>query len=89
MGKWVPPASWMDLYNSQRLLPYPSPERLAITKEMEIIMRDEWLPISIVNMIPAMQVHWDFVQNYNLVGVPPNYDNEKWEQVWCTGGKCE
>jgi peptide/nickel transport system substrate-binding protein len=88
LGKWQAPQNWMDLYDKQKMLDFPSAERLDIIKQMEVIMRDEWLPTSLINFPPIHMLRWPYMQDYHWVGVPPCYNNQKWERVWCLEGRC-
>lgn len=64
---WTPPQNWLDLFEkSKRTL--PGPELNAIWKEMDRVMREEWIP-----SVPAYRtsgsnvISWPYVKDFNAM----------------------
>lgn len=78
---WTPPDNWMQLLDKAKVTP-PGPERNEVFKEMDRIMREEWVPLVPLHSFGRLGVmRWNYVRDfYPLPG--GLFQHYKIERVW-------
>lgn len=78
---WTPPENWIKLLDKARVTS-PGPERNDIFKEMDRIMREEWVPLVPLHSFGRLGVmRWKYVRDF--LPLPGGlFQHYKLEQVW-------
>jgi peptide/nickel transport system substrate-binding protein len=78
---WTPPENWTKLLDKARVTP-PGPERNDIFKEMDRIMREEWVPLVPLHSFGRLGVmRWKYVRDF--LPLPGGlFQHYKLEKVW-------